>query len=57
MGNLHQTLLKAATEPIRGETSDAQKNRVKGFVEAEKARKRVMKDRQKATKASRRGEY
>lgn len=54
---LHATLLHAAKAPIVGETSGEQKEKVKGFMAAEKAKKRLIKDKQKMTKAGRRGEW
>lgn len=54
---LHGTLLAAALKPIQGVTSAEQKDRVKGLAAAEKARKKIAKERKSASKASRRGEW
>lgn len=42
---------------IVGETSEAQKEKVKGLEKAEKVRKRAEKDRRGVQKAGRRGEW
>ena len=55
--SVHQAILSAAKAPIIGETSQEQRARVKNLAQAEKAKRRVIKDKQKATKASRRGEW
>ncbi|KAK1925201.1 hypothetical protein DB88DRAFT_488233 [Papiliotrema laurentii] len=54
---LHQTLKDAAERPIIGETSAEQKQRVEELVVKEKAKRRILKDKRKANKASRRGEW
>ena len=54
MRNLHGCIVKAALSTIVGETSDAQKARVRGLVRAEEGRRRDMKEKRSSKKASRR---
>lgn len=51
--NLHATIAQAGRGLVRGETSDAQRERVKDLQKAEVRKRRVMKDKQKSKKASR----
>ncbi|RXK36521.1 hypothetical protein M231_06243 [Tremella mesenterica] len=50
---LHQTLSQAGREVVMGQTSDKQKERVRGLIKAEKARRRVDKTKRSETKADR----
>jgi peptidyl-tRNA hydrolase ICT1 len=50
---LHDTIIKAGRSVIVGETSQGQKEKVKGLERAEKARRRGEKDRRSAKKSSR----
>ncbi|EIW72506.1 hypothetical protein TREMEDRAFT_24609 [Tremella mesenterica DSM 1558] len=50
---LHQTLLQAGREVVMGHTSEKQKERVRGLIKAEKAKRRVDKTKRSETKADR----
>jgi len=54
---MHEVILKAGRGPVRGETSDEKKERVRGLAEAEKERRRAMKDKQKSKKENRRKDW
>ncbi|BEI81624.1 hypothetical protein CcaverHIS002_0207840 [Cutaneotrichosporon cavernicola] len=51
--NLHATIVNAGRGLVRGQTSDAQRERVKELQKAEVRKRRVMKEKHKAKKASR----
>lgn len=57
LANLHETIAKAAKGAVRGETSEEQKERVVALGEAEARRRRMMKEKAKMKKASRRGDW
>jgi peptidyl-tRNA hydrolase ICT1 len=50
---MHQIIIAAGRSVIVGETSQGQKERVRGLERAEKARKRGEKDRRSAKKSAR----
>ncbi|CAK9783917.1 hypothetical protein CC85DRAFT_322259 [Cutaneotrichosporon oleaginosum] len=51
--NLHATIAQAGRGLIRGETSEAQRERVKELQKADARKRRVLKEKQKSKKASR----
>ena len=53
---LHHEIIAAAKSVILGETSEAQKDRVRDLEMADKARRREVKDKRKGKKAGRRGD-
>ncbi|CCM03072.1 uncharacterized protein FIBRA_05192 [Fibroporia radiculosa] len=53
LSKLHSQILIAASTPIVNETSNGQKERVRGFERAEKARRRVHKDKRSELKRGR----
>lgn len=57
LSNLHATIVSAAKGLVRGETSDAQRERVRRLADADKARRKEMKMKQKAKKESRRKDW
>ncbi|KAL1410954.1 hypothetical protein Q8F55_001897 [Vanrija albida] len=54
---LHTSIVDTTRGMIVGETSEEQKERVRGHVEAEQRRRRDAKDKMKSRKANRKGDY